>query len=225
INKEQGEFTYAISHDWKAPTNTIGMLLEVLLEDFAEEIPAGAMELLKRQQDVVSRMVSLIDDVLKYSISVETALEPEEVHLNEVFEEVLRDLQCQIVDAGSQIDVPKLPLVIGCRTQLRIMFQNLISNAIKFRFPGRPSHVQIKSKHLDDGQLKISVCDNGIGIPQKHCDRIFGLFQRLHAHHEYSGSGLGLAVCKRIAARHGGEITVQSEPDQGSEFSICLKKG
>ncbi|WP_108257694.1 sensor histidine kinase [Mangrovicoccus ximenensis] len=223
-NQEQAEFTYAISHDLKSPTNTIRMLTSALVEDFGSAMPEGARELIAMQSATVERMLRLIDDLLSYSQTVEAELEPGPVPLDRLLASVVADLLAEIEESGSEIVIAPLPQLHGDETQLRILFQNLIANAIKFRAPGRPQKIEISCADPGADPAVIRVRDRGIGIPPGQRERIFGLFQRLHAHDDYPGSGLGLAICKRIATRHDGTIEVVPADGDGTEFRVTLPR-
>ena len=223
-NTEQSEFTYAISHDLKSPTNTI----KLLSGDLREMIPADAGKevtgILNDIDVTVGRMTTLIDDVLKYALSVNAPLEREPVDLGDVVNDVLEDMKAEFTALDADVSVGPLPTLRGNRTQLRLLFQNLLSNALKFRAKDRPARIRIESETREDAAI-VRVIDNGIGIPQKHFERIFGMFKRLHSQDSYEGTGIGLTLCKRIALNHNGIISVSSEMDNGSTFEIKFGLG
>ena len=146
------------------------------------------------------------------------------MNVNELIAEIQEDLKSDIEEAGAAIEVGVLPVVWGNPMQLRMLFQNLIANAVKFREPDRPVKVRISAERNPDTQtVSFSVADNGIGIAPEYHDRIFGLFQRLHTASRFGGSGLGLTICRRIASNHGGELSVKSEPGVGTTFTATLQ--
>lgn len=221
-SQEQAEFTYAISHDLKSPTNTILSLLTALSEDFGETLPEGARQLIELQTGTARRMLRLIGDLTNYANAINAELRLLPVALDQVLADVVDDLRAEIGEAGARVELGPLPVVRGDETQLRLLFQNLLANAVKFRRPGAAPQVQVRATGSAAGLAVIEVQDDGIGIPVARINRIFGLFQRLHAHHEYPGTGLGLAVCKRIATKHDGAIEVTSAPGGGAVFRVHL---
>ncbi|MCV6592092.1 MAG: ATP-binding protein [Silicimonas sp.] len=223
--REQTEFTFAISHDLKSPSNTIHMLARDLREELGDTPSAEALGLLDDIDSTSARMIHLVEDILAYSRTIGEALDIEEVDLKAEVDAILRDLSGDISRTGAKITMGDLPVIQGNRMQIRMLMQNLISNGIKFRDPTRKTRVEITGDDVPaDGRIRISVRDNGIGIPKEHFDKIFGLFKRLHARTAYQGSGIGLAVCQRIVSNHGGRIEVASIPGEGSTFTAILPK-
>jgi signal transduction histidine kinase len=222
-NREQAEFTYAISHDLKSPSNTISMLADELQVSYGAQIDAEGAELLNLIGKTSARMGKLVEDVLAYSRCLEHHAPMVPIDLNAVLREILEDLRYDIAQSGAEISLAKMPLILGEPMQVKLLFQNLMSNAMKFRAPGQPSHVTLTAK-LQRGRVIITVSDNGIGIAPEHFDRIFGLFQRLYTHDVYPGSGIGLALCKRIIGNLGGKISLSSRLGAGSSFKISLKR-
>lgn len=223
-NREQAEFTYAISHDLKSPSNTIRMLAEELKIGYGHLLDAEGVELVDLTRKTAERMARLVDDVLEYSRCIEAHPQHGPVELDPIFAEVQENLRYDMVKAGARLICPLLPVVHGDRMQLKLLFQNLIANAIKFRSPYRPPLVEVTWRPYIGRKVLISVNDNGIGIAPEHVDRVFGLFQRLHSHDVYPGSGIGLTLCKRIAVNHGGNIRLKSTPGIGSSFTVALLK-
>ena len=169
-------------------------------------------------------MQTLINDLLQYS-RVGTRAKPfEPTDLNKILQLAILNLKVAIEESSAKINFPpQLPTVHGDASQLTQLFQNLLGNAIKFRRPDSPSIIDIAAKRsaADDG-WEFSIHDNGIGIAPEHHDRIFIIFQRLHTREQYPGTGIGLAVCRKIVERHGGKLTVESVPDQGATFSFNI---
>ncbi|MEL7380057.1 MAG: transporter substrate-binding domain-containing protein [Pseudomonadota bacterium] len=212
-NREQAEFTYAISHDLKAPTNTMGLLIDELEEDL--KASAEDEDLINDMRATNRRMSVLITDVLDYSQIVDGEFSTETLDLNEIVDEIIADLAAQIKQSNATVRRSDLPTIDGNASQIRILFQNLISNGIKFHQPGQAPLVEIVSRGSS-----LMVTDNGIGIPEEKQDLIFGLFKRLHLTTEYEGTGLGLTICRRIMANHFGAIQCRSRLGDGTTFEL-----
>ena len=221
-NREQAEFTYAISHDLKSPANTIGLLIDVLAEEGG--LDAEAQELLADMARTNNHMRQLVDDVLTYSRLVGEEMAIEEVDLTALVEGICGDLKSAIDPAGARLEIGRLPVIRGNRMQLRMLFQNLISNAVKFRRPDRAPRITLHSRSGPEG-VSITLADNGIGIPEQHRHKVFGLFQRLHDQSTYEGTGLGLTICKRVMSKHGGDIRIGPGIDGGTAFTLTFPGG
>lgn len=223
-NREQAEFTYAISHDLKSPTNTVNMLMTEISEHYGDQLDQEGQALISLAMQTIERMGRLVDDVLGYSCTIEERVSVSPVDLNLLFSTIAADLKGEISEHDVILNVEPLPMVLGNTLQLGILFQNLISNAIKFRTPGLRCKVSVTcTQDRQNNTTTIAVCDNGIGIAPEFHDRIFGLFQRLHTHDCYPGSGLGLTLCRRIASNHHGTITLNSAVADGATFSLELR--
>lgn len=218
-NREQAEFTYAISHDMKAPANTMQMLIKELEQN--QSFDKDGLEMLDSMRLTVGRMSRLVEDVLDYSRLVGQQSAVELVDLNPLVADVVTDLSAEINDADAVINLSDLPIIEGYMFQLRILFQNLISNAIKFRAPDQAPKIDITSTR-NNGTVSIVVTDNGIGIPEEYRKRVFALFQRLHSHSSYSGTGLGLSLCQRVMVNHGGTISIHDGMDNGTSFKLIF---
>lgn len=212
-NREQAEFTYAISHDLKAPTNTMALLLDELSLEQGATDEGG--QIIGDMRMTNGRMSRLITDILDYSKIVDGEFSVEAVNLNDIVDDVISDLAAQIKQSKATVTRDELPVIQGNPSQLRILFQNLISNGIKFCHESRRPNVEISHK---SGVLLIE--DNGIGIPEDKQDSVFGLFKRLHLTTEYEGTGLGLAICRRVMANHLGEILCRSSLGNGTVFEL-----
>lgn len=224
-NREQAEFTYAISHDLKSPSNTILMLLEEARVEMANGNIPLATDFLDSAKRTNGRMSLLIDDVLAYARTVGNEIAFHPVSLDQLVAATVEDLEDEITKSGAVIDFAGLPQVRGNASQLRLLVMNLLTNAMKYRSPNRPCRITIRGDlSQDTDQVLLHVSDNGIGIEEKYLDRIFGMFQRLHTHEVYPGSGLGLATCQRVVSNHRGRITVTSALGQGSTFCVTLPK-
>lgn len=225
LRAEQQEFTYALSHELKGPTNTLHLLLNEMVALHSGEPDGECAELLGLGLETITRMGGVIDDVLSYTQVIGRNLAFEQVDLARLVREILDDLKGDILRTGAELHVPDLPVCDGNRMQLRMLFQNLIANALKFRRKRVAPVVTVACDLLANGdQLRVSVRDNGIGIAPENHRKIFHLFTRLHLREEYGGTGLGLSLCKRIVSNHGGEISVRSALGQGSEFTVLLPR-
>ena len=176
-------------------------------------------------QAAAERMSILIEDLLAFSRVSSRAQPFARVNLNTVIREVLSDLETRIKSSGGRVEVGDLPELEADPTQMRQLLQNLISNALKFRQPDRPAAVQVRAGAAEDtppGTCRVLVEDQGIGFDEKYSGRIFTIFQRLHGRHEYEGTGIGLAICRKIVERHHGSITARSAPGQGATFVVTL---
>lgn len=170
--------------------------------------------------DGAQRMQLLINDLLAYSRVSTRGEPPEPTDCNDVVDAVSVDLTTAIAESGAEVTRSDLPIVMADRSQLRQLFQNLISNAIKFRGERAPRvHVTAEP---DGDEWRFAISDNGIGLDPQYAERIFALFQRLHTRDEYEGTGIGLAICKKIVERHGGRIWVESRPGEGTTFFFTL---
>lgn len=232
-NQELQDFAYVASHDLQEPLRKIQAFGNLLEEEYAEKLGDGR-DYLERMRSAAARMSALIEDILSFSRVTTKARGFTAVDLGKVASEVIDDLETRIEDTGAQIQVGKLPVIDADAMQIRQLLQNLISNAIKFHRPGTTPVVKINSrKEISQTTHRkhciLTVEDNGVGFDEKYLDRIFAVFQRLHSRDSYEGTGIGLAVCRKIAERHGGYITAKSKLNAGSIFIIELpvhhKKG
>ncbi len=218
---ELDKFTSIASHDMKEPLRTMRLHLQILQSLVGENLNAEGKNHLIYTIDASEKLVRLIDSLLEYSKVSNKPLATETVNLTTLLEkEVLPSLASAIKDSCAKVEVGELPTLLGDELQLSRLFQNLISNSIKYRSPARSPHVKIQAQKLDKN-WQITVMDNGMGFDTKYAKKIFDVFQRLHSK-EIAGSGIGLAVCRRVVERHGGEIHAHSVPDFGSEFTFTL---
>ncbi|MFC7231003.1 PAS domain-containing protein [Saliphagus sp. GCM10025308] len=219
-NERLEQFAYAASHDLQEPLRMITSYLNLIERRYDEELGEDGQEFLEFAVDGAERMREMIDGLLEYS-RVETRGEPfGSVALEEVLKDVRMNLQLKIEQSDAEITAESLPHVHGDGGQLRQVFQNLLSNAIEYSGE-EPPRVHISAAR-EGSKWRISVRDEGIGIDPTDTDRVFEVFQRLHSHEEHDGTGIGLALCKRIVERHGGEIRVESESGEGATFSFTL---
>ena len=219
-NERLEQFAYAASHDLQEPLRMVSSYLQLIEGRYADELDEDGEEFLAFAVDGADRMREMIHGLLQYS-RVDAKGDPfESVDLEPVLETALEDLLLKIEEHDAAITVEPLPTVEGDRGQLRQVFQNLVSNAIEYS-GDEPPRVQISARR-ENTKWTVSVSDEGIGIDAEEADRIFEVFQRLHSHEEYEGTGIGLALCQRVVERHGGKIWVESEPSEGSTFSFTL---
>ncbi|MEP7257081.1 MAG: ATP-binding protein [Flavitalea sp.] len=233
-NKELEEFAYIASHDLQEPLRKITSFSERLKEKLGNDIGADNLFYLTRMLAATDNMRSLIDNLLEFSRTSRYTQDLEKTDLNETLAETKADLELKIEETNTVIEAEDLPRLKAIPSQMRQLFSNLISNAIKFKIKDVPPLIVITSRTLSKEEKEayrlrsskawrlISVKDNGIGFEQEYAFKIFQLFQRLHGKSEYPGSGIGLSICKKIVENHKGIIFAQSEPDAGAEFTIIL---
>ncbi|MDG5818640.1 ATP-binding protein [Natronococcus sp. A-GB7] len=220
-NERLEQFASAASHDLQEPLRMISSYLRLLEERYGDELDADAEEFIEFAVDGADRMQVMVDDLLEYS-RVETRGDPfEPVDLDAVLDDALTDLGVRIEETDAEITTEELPRVAGDRSQLRQLFQNLVSNALEYSGDERP-RVHVSAERVGD-RWEIAVRDEGIGIDPEDQDRIFEVFDRLHTQADHEGTGIGLALCQRIAERHDGTLEVDSEPGEGATFSVLLR--
>lgn len=221
-NAELASFTYSVSHDLRAPLRAMEGFAQALLEDYADRLDETGQEYAQRIVAASRRMETLIQDLLAYSHLRQTNLRLRPLSLETVVDESLQTLNAEIECCQAHVIVePPLPPVLGHRTTLVQVIENLISNAIKFVPPDVDPQVHIHAT-TQNGFVRLYIEDNGIGIAHRHHQRIFEVFERLHGIETYPGTGIGLAICRKIVERHGGKIWVESEPGKGSTFYFTL---
>ncbi|MEG5038243.1 MULTISPECIES: ATP-binding protein [unclassified Microcoleus] len=219
-NAELEQFAYVASHDLQAPLATIASYAQLLEKRYKDQLDTQGSKFIGNIVHGCTRMQTLIDDLLEYSRVGRSRKPFELTDCNHAVEQALANLQGAIRETKAVVTYSELPAVMGDISQLIQLFQNLVSNAIKYRHDAPPV-VHITACRQEENWL-ISVSDNGIGIAPQHQKRIFQIFQRLHTQREYSGTGIGLAICQKIVELHGGFIWVESEPEQGSTFHFTL---
>ncbi|MFP4169663.1 MAG: PAS domain S-box protein [Methanomassiliicoccales archaeon] len=219
-NRELKQFAYVASHDLQEPLRKINSFTGLLSKRYKGQIDEKADKYIRYIVDASQRMSDLLDDLLSYSRVVNQDKRFEEVDLEEVLQMALQDLESKISESGGRVTHDPLPTVSGVRNELVQVFENLISNALKFRGEDPPQvHVSARDR---EGRWLFSVRDDGIGMDTQYSDRIFTIFQRLHTKEEYPGTGIGLSLVSRIVERHNGEIWMESEPGEGSTFFFTL---
>jgi|GEM_PF-1493533 len=220
-NNELEQFAYVASHDLQEPLRTVTSFAQLLVGKYRGQLDPKADVYLGMISDGTARMSRLLQDLLTFSRVATSAQPMQAVPTGDTVAAVLSDLQDQLSRTGASVSVEALPHVWGDTTQLRQLFQNLIGNALKFSAPGRAPEVHLSAER-DGAHWRFSLSDNGIGIAPAFFERIFTIFQRLHSREEYEGSGIGLAITRKIVERHGGEIWLESQPGQGTTFYFTL---
>ncbi len=224
-NRDFQNFAQMASSDLQDPLRKIVTFGERLERTAVGQLSERELDYLTRIHSASDRMQRLLNDLLLFSSVHTTDIDMESVDLELVIADVLSDLEVAISDAKATVKIGELPIVLGNSTQLRQLFQNLIGNAIKFRAPGVAPLIHVQQVNTLGGHVVLEVSDNGIGFDQKFVDRIFRPFQRLHGADSYAGSGIGLSVCRRIAQRHGGELSARAKESQGATFEVSLPAG
>lgn len=232
-NRELQDFAFVASHDLQEPLRKIQAFSDRLRTVQGPKFDDQGRDYLDRMSGAAERMHTLINDLLSYS-RVTTKAQPfEPTDLNKVIDGVMGDLETSVEESGGTVTIGKLPTIDADAVQMRQLFQNLIANALKFAKDDERPVVNVSGevfrgevpsigRSTAENLLRISVADNGIGFDEKYLDRIFTPFQRLHGRNEYQGTGIGLAVCRKIVERHGGSLTAESTPGKGSTFIIIL---
>ncbi|MGF7117764.1 PAS domain-containing sensor histidine kinase [Methanobacterium oryzae] len=223
-NKELQQFAYVASHDLQEPLRTIASFTQLLAHRYEGKLDADADEFIGFIVEASVRMKQQIEDLLEFSRVMTRGSGFQKIKVSEILKGVISGLKKLIDENNAEITYDSLPKVYADPKQIERLFQNLISNAIKFRKPDEPPKIHISSKE-ENNEYIFSVSDNGIGIEPQYKDRIFTIFQRLHTRDKYEGTGIGLAVSKKIVERHGGQIWVESEYGKGSTFYFTLPIG
>lgn len=233
-NEDLEQFAYVASHDLQEPLRKIRAFGDRLQTNFSEQLGEQGKDYINRMQLAAKRMQRLIDDLLSFSRISRDTNNHDVVDLNVVLDDLREDMETLIEQTGTTFNITTLPAITGNSAQLKRLFQNLISNAIKFRSNDRNPVIHIDVQHVErellgqyfqsgtapDEYFRITIQDNGIGFDEKYAEKIFVIFQRLHGRSEYEGTGIGLAICRKIVANHGGFITVNSKEGVGSTFSL-----
>lgn len=229
-NRELEDFASVASHDLQEPLRKIQSFSERLREEHGAALNGDGLDYLDRIQGAATRMRALVSDLLEFSRFSAKGKPFIKVDLNEVAAGVVADLEASLQQTGGRVEIGFLPTVDSDRVQMRQLLQNLIGNALKFHREDEPPVVRLSAEtiHAADSKgraqqtFRLSVSDNGIGFDEKYLDRVFKIFQRLHGRGEYEGTGIGLAICRKIAERHGGAITAKSRPGEGATFMVTL---
>ncbi|KAB7624136.1 PAS domain S-box protein [Alkalilimnicola sp. S0819] len=220
-NKELEEFAYIASHDLQEPLRKIRAFGDRLQDRYGDALGEQGQDYLRRMRRAAARMQQLVQDLLSFSRVQTKARAFAPVALGKVLDEVLDDLEVALDTAGASVESDPLPTLEADATQMRQLLQNFLGNALKFRREGVPLRVRITADQSDTGWT-LRIRDNGIGFEPQYADRIFGVFQRLHGRDEFEGTGVGLAICRKIVERHGGSIQAEGRPNEGATFIIHL---
>jgi PAS domain S-box-containing protein len=221
-NKELEQFAYVASHDLQEPLRMVSSFLQLLEKKYKTQLDDSAQQYIHFAVDGSERMKTLINDLLKFSRVGTAADEHVEVDCTKIVQNLIKIYEEKINENYASVSFTCLPVIKGNKTQIDQLFQNLIGNALKYRSKENP--VITIGCEEEDNKLKFYVKDNGIGIEPKFYEKVFVIFQRLHGKNEYSGTGIGLAICKKIVERHGGKIWIESEPGKGTAFFFSLPK-
>ncbi|MBI4976627.1 MAG: PAS domain S-box protein [Spirochaetes bacterium] len=223
-NRDLEDFAYIASHDLQEPLRKVRTFGDLLVKKTADTVGDEGRNYVTRMQQSTTRMQQLIIDLLAYSRVGTRGGIFEHVRLDDALDDALETLDLEIENAHARIERQPLPMIDADRSQMRQLFQNIIANAVKFRKPGLPPVIRITAVETDDGFVSISIEDNGIGFDETYRDKIFVIFQRLHGRDDFGGTGVGLAICKKIVERHGGTISAESTAGIGSRFTIRLPR-
>jgi signal transduction histidine kinase len=221
-NKELEAFAYSISHDLRAPLRHINGFLEMLQEHASAQLDAEGQHYMKRISEATRRMSALIDDLLSFSRMSRNEMSKARVDLNELLQDVIREFKPDTEGRDIHWNITPLPCVMADRAMLRMVFVNLISNALKFTSLRSPAEIEINWKEGAGKELIIFMRDNGVGFDMRYADKLFGVFQRLHHVNEFEGTGIGLANIRQIINRHGGKTWAEGEVGQGATFYFSL---
>ena len=233
-NAELEQFAYIASHDLQEPLRKVQAFGDMLATQFRDVLPDEGRDYLQRMQGAAKRMQGLINDLLNYSRVKSKAQPFVPVKLNDVIHLVLADLEARLRETSGRVEFGELPTLEADPTQMRQVLQNLIGNALKYHHRDIPPVVTVRSEQLDPQQglcpgsgaavqcVRLTIQDNGIGFEEKYAERIFAPFERLHGRSEYEGTGMGLAICRKIVERHGGTVNAHGVPNQGATFLVVL---
>lgn len=232
-NDNLQQFAYIASHDLQEPLRKIQSFGALLQSQFGEQLGPTGNNLIERMQAASGRMTTLIQDLLTYSRLTTHRQDFQPVSLGRLISEIVDDLDLLLQEGQALVECHDLPTVLGDASQLRQLFQNLLINSVKFRKADQPPVIHVRCRTLSSNEVpsvlspesayvEISVIDNGIGFDERYVDRIFQMFQRLHGRSQYDGTGVGLAICKRVAENHHGLITANSVPGEGATFRVIL---
>ena len=215
------QFATVAAHDLQEPLRSVAGFTEMLSQHQANQLDPQSIRCISKIRDGITRMQTLINDLLNFSRIQSKPQTIRIVDCNDLVKICVRNLDASIKASGAKVTADDLPQIMGDASQLAQLFQNLVGNSLKFATPERPCVVHISAVQIEHF-WQFSVTDNGIGIAPEYSDRIFVIFQRLHNRSEYEGSGIGLAHCKKIVEMHGGEIWIESEPQQGATFHFTI---
>jgi light-regulated signal transduction histidine kinase (bacteriophytochrome) len=223
-NADLEQFAYVASHDLQEPLRMVSNYTQLLEQRYRGRLDSDADEFIGFAVDGARRMQTLIDDLLEYSRVGRRGKEPRPFDSGQILQNALANLKSAVEESGARVEFDALPVMACDTSQMEKVFQNLIGNALKFRREGNPCVVRVSaSEKVSESEFCIQ--DNGIGIESRHFERIFQVFQRLHTREKYPGTGIGLAICKKIIERHGGRIWLESSPGDGTKFFFTVPTG
>lgn len=221
-NKELESFSYSVSHDLRAPLRHIDGYARMLVEDLGPELPAEPRRYLQTIIDSARRMGLLIDDLLNLSRLGRKPLSLQEIDMRALVQSAIQEVASDDRALDRRIEVATLPAAVGDSALLKQVWVNLLSNAVKYSAPrGADARIEVRGERSDD-TVRYTISDNGVGFDMRYADKLFGVFQRLHPQDQFEGTGVGLAIVKRIVSRHGGRVTANAQPDRGATFCIEL---
>lgn len=222
-NRELQEFASVASHDLQEPLRKVQAFGDLLQRQLGDRLDDDSRDTLTRMRNAATRMSVLITDLLTYARLGHVRPALGAIRLGDVLGDVLADLDSRIVAAGARIEIGEMPALMADRGQMRQLFTNLLANALKFRRPGVPPVIAIEAIRQDSSHWAISVTDNGLGFEQQYAERMFGMFQRLHGT-THEGTGVGLALCRRIIEQHGGTVRAEGRPGEGARFTMVFPR-
>ncbi len=223
-NEELSQFAYIASHDMKEPLRMVSNFTSLLEDEYASELDETAALYVRSAREAAQRMQLMVNDMLEYARIDHDSESTQSVDLNEQFQRVCEDLQEALGRSEARVRrLTPLPTVLGNPVRLRSLLQNLLGNALKYHHPGRKPDITVAARK-DNENWYIAISDNGIGIDERYYERVFQPFKRLHSSDEYPGTGVGLAICRKIARELGGDIALESTPGSGSRFTVRLPK-
>lgn len=223
VNKELEEFSYTVSHDLRAPLRAMEGFSNILLEEYSNSLDDNVQRYLKKISSNAVKMSKLINDLLSLTKVTKIEIKDEKIDLTSLMKMITKDISDTHEYKNHKVVITELPEVEGDPILLKQVFQNLLNNAMKYSAKVKNPKVEVSGK-LNPLNVEISIRDNGIGFDMKYSDKIFGIFQRLHNDREYEGTGIGLAIVKKILQQHHGGIIVTSEPNKGTEFKVFLPR-
>lgn len=221
FNSELQDFAYVASHDLQEPLRKIQAFGDRLKSKFADALSDTGLDYIARMQNAADRMSELVSDLLSFSRVTTRARPFERVDLGEAAQAAFSEFSSEVKATNAELEIGTLPTIDADRSQIRQLLVNLIDNALKFRRPEVPPRIRIHAE-IEGDLCRLAVEDNGIGFDTKYTDRIFRVFQRLHGRDEYSGTGIGLAICRKLVERHGGSIDATGSPGEGASFTVTL---
>jgi light-regulated signal transduction histidine kinase (bacteriophytochrome) len=220
-NYELEQFAHLASHDLQEPLRKLFFYSDAIKQKYHHVVDQPGQNILNNMTSAASRMKELISDLLSYSQLQQQKLQFEQVDMNQIMQEIVRDLDLPIREKNAVVEIATLPVITGNPLRLRQLFSNLISNSLKYSKKDVPPRIEVELRPVN-GNVSISIKDNGIGFEEQYKEKIFELFERLHTRDKFPGTGIGLSICKRITELHHGTISARSEPNEYSIFEVTL---